>query len=72
MTRHPFVTVYKADDGRWKATWGKPGDPGRSVVFVFKKHGILTSAGRESWAMKKDAELRMKPRTKRIERIRVL
>lgn len=56
MHDHPFVTVYKAKDGRWKATWMN-WQKRKLVVFVFRKAGILTVKARRAWALAKNAEL---------------
>ena len=56
MTAHPWVTIFRSEDGSWKATWSNPATKNLEV-FVFRKNGILTAEARKDWATKKSAAL---------------
>jgi len=58
MTPHPFVTIYRGDDG-WRACWSRVGTPCVIVDSVrFRDLGILTAVGRLAWAVRKSDALR--------------
>lgn len=56
MNSHPFVTVYRSEDGTWKATWTEPATK-RLLRMTFRKAGILTAEARRAWAIEKSAAL---------------